>query len=144
VLKLSEVLSENEKFRIDDGYFAKVVVQTQRRIEALPHIELGEICSVFRKGIFDIKANSYAKSGVPFVRISNLRDGLIDITETVFITPEAHAAESNTALEFGDIVLSKTAYAAASFVNVSQCNVSQDTIAVRLSAAGRKRFPDQA
>ena len=140
VLKLSEVRADNEKFRVDDGYFAKLPILTQQRIEALPHVRLGEVCSVFRKGIFDIKASSYAEIGVPFVRISNLRDGLIDSKDVARITREAHEAESNTALIFGDIVLSKTAYAAASFVNVSECNVSQDTIAVRLSPSGKKRL----
>ncbi len=140
VLKLSEVREDNEKLRIDDGYFAKLPVLTQQRIEALPHIKLGGICEVFRKGIFDIKADSYTESGVPFVRITNLRDGLIDPSDLAFITPTAHAAESNTALKFGDIVLSKTAYAAASFVNLPECNVSQDTIAAKLSPDGRKKF----
>lgn len=140
VLKLSDVRTDNEKFRVDDGYFAKLPVLTQRRVEALPHLLFGNACSVFRKGIFDIKADSYSETGVPFVRIGNLRHGLIDSRDIAFITPETHAAEANTALKFGDIVLSKTAYAAASFVNVQQCNVSQDTIAVRLSATGSKQF----
>lgn len=137
---MSEVRTDNEKFRVDDGYFAKLPVLTQQRIEALPHLRIGAACSVFRKGIFDIKANSYAETGVPFVRIGNLHDSLIDTKDIAYITPAAHAAESKTALVFGDIVISKTAYAAASFVNVPQCNVSQDTIAVRLSPTGRKQL----
>lgn len=92
----------------------------------------GEAASVFRKGIFDIKADSYVDDGVPFVRISNLKNGLINDTDIAYITEEAHRKEQNTALVYGDIVLSKTAYAAASFVNLSRCNVSQDTVAVRI------------
>lgn len=140
ILKLSEVRTDNEKFRVDDGYFAKLPVLTQERVEALPHIRLGAACSVFRKGIFDIKANSYAESGIPFVRIGDLHDGLIDTKDLAFITPAAHAAESKTVLRYGDMVLSKTAYASASFVNLTECNVSQDTIAARLSPAGRKQL----
>ena len=133
------VIANVEK-RLDDGYFAKLPVLTQRRIEALPHMKFGDICEVFRKGIFDIKADSYTETGVPFVRITNLRDGLIDRSDLAFITPAAHATENNTALKFGDIVLSKTAYAAASFVNLPECNVSQDTIAAKLSPDGHKKF----
>lgn len=140
VLKLSDVREDNEKFRVDDGYFAKLPVLTQRRIEALKHVRLGKVCEVFRKGIFDIKASSYADTGVPFVRITNLRDGLIDKKDIAYITPAAHAMENKTALRFGDIVLAKTAYAAASFVNLPECNVSQDTIAVQLSPSGRKQL----
>jgi restriction endonuclease S subunit len=103
-------------------------------------MRLGAVCSVFRKGIFDIKASSYAEVGVPFVRIGNIRNGLIDSNDIALITPEAHTAEGNTALKFGDIVLSKTAYAAAAFVNLPDCNVSQDTIAIKLSSYGLKQF----
>lgn len=140
VLKLSEVQSDNDKFRIDDGYFAKLPVETQRLIEAMPHARLGDLCAVFRKGIFDIKAETYAESGVPFVRIGNLRNGLVDDAELAYITPEAHMREGATALRYGDIVLSKTAYAAASFVNFPECNVSQDTIAARFSTGGAHAF----
>jgi type I restriction enzyme, S subunit len=140
ILKLSAVLADNEKFRIDDGYFAKLPVETQRRIEAMSYSRLGELCSVFRKGIFDIKAETYAESGVPFVRIGNLRHGLIDDAGLAYITRERHRAEKATALRYGDLVLSKTAYAAASFVNLAECNVSQDTIAVRLSSDGAEAF----
>jgi restriction endonuclease S subunit len=140
VLRLSEVGTNNDKFRIDAGYFAKLPVLTEGRIEALPHMRLGAVCSVFRKGLFDIKASSYAEVGVPFVRIGNIRNGLIDSNDIALITPKSHAAEGNTALKFGDIVLSKTAYAAAAFVNLPDCNVSQDTIALRLSSYGRTQF----
>jgi type I restriction enzyme M protein len=69
-----------------------------------------------------------------------LRGGLIDSSDIAHISSEAHRAESKTALVFGDLVLSKTAYPAASFVNLDRCNVSQDTIAVRLSGEGKKEF----
>jgi hypothetical protein len=140
VLKLIEVCADNEKFRIDDGYFSKSAVLTQKHIESLPHIRFGDACSVFRKGIFDIKSSSYADEGVPFVRIGDLRDGLVDTNNIARISIESHAKENKTALVFGDIVLSKTAYAAASFVNLPDCNVSQDTIAVRLSPNGKKKL----
>jgi restriction endonuclease S subunit len=140
VQKLSEIRNDNEKFRIDPGYFAKLPVLTAKIIESIPHLRLGDASAVFRKGIFDIKADSYTENGVPFVRIGNLHDGLIDSKGIAFISPEMHAAENETALDFGDIVLSKTGYAAAAFVNLLQCNVSQDTIAVRLSSSGRKQF----
>ena len=92
---MSDVRADNEKFRVDDCYFAKLPVLTQQRIEALPHLRLGAACSVFRKGIFDIKANSYAETGVPFVRIGDLRDGLIDTKGIACITPAPESRSSN-------------------------------------------------
>ncbi len=139
-MRLSEVSRENEKLRIDDTFFNKLAVLTQRRVEAMPHVQLGEIASVVRKGIFDINADAYTETGVPFVRITNLQSGLISTDDIAFIPPAIHQAEYKTALFRGDIILSKTAYAAASWVNLDECNTSQDTVAVRLSSIGRKRL----
>jgi hypothetical protein len=141
ILKLSQVRDDNEKLRIDDGFFSKLAVFTQQRIEEIDHVRLGEACSVFRKGIFDIKADSYVERGVPFVRIGDLKGGLIDDSDLAYITEEAHARESNTALCFGDVILSKTAYPAAALVNVPRCNVSQDTIAVQFDDKWKKKLP---
>jgi hypothetical protein len=110
----------------------------------MPHERLGGIASTVRKGIFDINASAYTETGVPFVRITNLRGGLIAADDIVFIPRTIHAAESKTALQRGDVVLSKTAYPAASWVNLDECNVSQDTIAVKLTAAATKKLRSAA
>lgn len=142
VLKLSEVLHENGKARIDSGFFSKAAIAAERRIEGLPNAKLGEITSTFRKGIFDIKADTYveANEGVQFVRIGDLKAGLIRKATTAWISHFAHEAEKKTALKYGDLILSKTAYPAAAFVNIGECNASQDTVAVRLSAEGKRDF----
>lgn len=139
-LRLSEVTHDNEKLRIDDTFFNKLAVLTQRRVEAMPHKRLGNISSVVRKGIFDINADAYTETGVPFVRITNLQSGLISKDDLAHIPPTIHATEHKTALFRGDIVLSKTAYPAAAWVNLEECNTSQDTVAVRLSGEGRKQL----
>ena len=97
---------------------------------------------MFRKGIFDIRASTYvnAGEGVPFVRIGDLNTGLIDRESTAWISESAHKREAKTALKFGDLVLSKTAYPAAALVTLKECNVSQDIIAVRLNPLGRRHF----
>lgn len=142
ILKLSGIAHENEKLRIDSAYFSKEALSTEELIARFPSgfTTLGEISSCFRKGIFDIKADTYTETGVPFVRISNLRNGLIDVTDIACISEEAHAGENKTALVFGDLILSKTAYPTASFVNLDRCNVSQDTIAFRLSPTWEERL----
>ena len=81
-------------------------------------MKLGEITSVLRKGIFDIKADTYAEpgEGVPFIRIADLRNGIIDENSTARITEEAHLKEIATALAFEDLAISKTAYPAAALM----------------------------
>lgn len=142
IVNLSTLRTENPKQRIDSQYFGHAALAANAAIESKPFVRFGSIAQVFRKGIFDIKADSYTEygDGVPFVRISDLRDGLINSETTEWISADAHILENKTALEFSDIILSKTAYPAAAFVNVTECNVSQDTIAVKLSKGAKSEF----
>lgn len=136
ILPLSDVLVENAKTRIDSAYFAKAAVRAEHLLKALPNDSFGNLASVFRKGIFDIKADTYVSpgEGIPFIRITDIKTGMIQKHSTAWIDQAAHNVEANTALHSGDLVLSKTAYPAASLVTLPECNVSQDTIAVRLTA----------
>ena len=142
VISLSELRAGNPKQRMDSQYFGHAALAATAAIEAKPFVRLGSIVDVFRKGIFDIKAESYTEQGdgVPFVRIGDLRDGLINAATTEWISAEAHELEKKTALKFADIIISKTAYPAAAFVNVAECNTSQDTIAVKLSKTAQSHF----
>jgi hypothetical protein len=142
ILSLSDVLEQNNEVRIDSGYFSRAAIEAESRVDLLPNDPLGELASVFRKGIFDIKADTYVDpgEGVPFIRISDLKTGMIQKHSTAWIDHAAHAAETKTALRFGDLVLSKTAYPAAAMVNLPECNVSQDTIAVRLTAEAKRNY----
>jgi type I restriction enzyme, S subunit len=142
ILPLSEVGEENSKIRIDSGYFTKAALIAEALVEALPNDPLGDLSATFRKGIFDIKADTYVEpgEGVPFIRITDIKTGMIQRHSTAWIDHAAHSREAKTALNSGDLVLSKTAYPAAAIVNVPDCNVSQDTIAVRLSTDGKRHY----
>jgi type I restriction enzyme S subunit len=142
ILSLKNVLEENGKARIDNAYFTKAAIEAERLVETLPNDTLGALSSVFRKGIFDIKADTYVDpgEGVPFIRITDIKTGMIQKHSTAWIDHAVHAIEAKTALQFGDLVLSKTAYPAASMVNVPECNVSQDTIAIKLTPAAKREY----
>ena len=142
VLSVNKVTSDSSKIRIDSGYFSRKAIAAEKIIDHLPNHRLDEITSIFRKGIFDIKADTYVDidNGVPFIRIGDLKAGLIQKDSTAWISESAHQREAMTALKFGDLVMSKTAYPAASMVNLKECNVSQDIIAARLNSFGREHF----
>ena len=142
ILPLSSVKEENEKIRLDSGYFDKQALHAVGLLDGKATEKLGAISSTMRKGIFDIKADTYVEEGegVPFVRIGDMKGGLIEAASTAWISQDAHTREAKTKLNFGDIALSKTAYPAASFINLKECNVSQDVVAVKLSKDGAKRF----
>lgn len=141
-IMLSEVRSASDKLRIDSAYFAKAMLEADQTIRDFPsgYDDLGALFDRFAKGIFDINADTYVEEGIPFLRIQNLKDGLIDERGMVFIPEQAHSTEKKTELRSGDIVLSKTAYPAASLVTLDRCNTSQDTIATRLSVYGSDRY----
>ena len=145
-LRLSEVRQENEKLRLDSGYFAKPMLAADAIARAYPSgcDDLGMLFSRFVKGIFDINASSYSDEGVPFLRILNLKNGVLDEGTLTFIPEAVHEQEIKTALKRGDIVLSKTAYPAASLVTVDRCNTSQDTIATTLSTYGLSTYRAEA
>jgi type I restriction enzyme S subunit len=142
IIPLSSVQAENSKVRIDSGFFTKAALLAESLVEDLPNDPLGDLTSTFRKGIFDIKADTYVDpgEGVPFIRITDIKTGTIQKQSTAWIDHAAHEQEAKTALRFGDLVLSKTAYPAAAMVNLPECNVSQDTIAVRLSPDGQRQY----
>ena len=129
IVKRSAVVGN---FRIDAECYRRQYVLTKQKMLALKSTTLGKEVSKYCKGIFDIKAESYSNSGIPFVRIGDLKDCMIDSTNIVYIPESKHQENHKTALRKGDIILSKTAYPAASYVNLKECNTSQDTIAVRL------------
>lgn len=145
-LMLAEIQKDNEKLRIDSGYFAKPMLEADKKVRDFPNgfDDLGILFDRFVKGIFDINADSYVEIGIPFVRIQNLKNGLIDERNIAFIPEHIHTLEKKTELHRGDIVLSKTAYPAASLFTLTRGNTSQDTIATTLSEYGRTSYCAQA
>ena len=138
-LEISEVrLSELDSYqRIDAELYNKNYTCFKAAIKTIPYTTFEEECSVIKKGIFDIKSSCYSNSGIPFVRISNLKNMTIDTSDIVYIPLEEHNKNFKTELRRGDVVLSKTAIAAASIVNLDCCNVSQDTVAIKLKPSSK-------
>jgi Restriction endonuclease S subunits len=133
-LKLSEI--ENG-LRIDAELYKKELVFFEQKIKTLQYSTLGEEVRLIKKGIFDIKAECYSDTGIPFVRISNLKNCVIDTSDIVYIPEEENFKNLSTCLKRDDIILSKTANAAASLVNLEICNTSQDTVAIKLKDNSR-------
>ena len=133
-LEVSEVwLSELDIYkRVDAELYNKNFALFKTAIKHISYTNFSNECLVIKKGIFDIKSNCYCGSGIPFVRISNLKNMVIDTSEIVYISDEENRRNYKTELSKGDIILSKTAIAVASIVNLEKCNVSQDTIAIKL------------
>lgn len=141
-LEATEVrLSKLEYFRIDAELYDRTYLSYRRKIEALQYTTLQKECKVVRKGIFNVNAGNFSDSGVPFVRISNLKGMKINTTDIVCIPRAIHDDNHKTALVRNDIILSKTAIPAASIVSIDECNTSQDTVAVKLALNSKLNSP---
>ncbi len=145
-LLLSQVRRCNEKLRIDSGYFSKPILKSELLIRAYANgfDDLGLLFSRFVKGIFEINSDAYVEQGIPFLRILNLRNSTISEGNLAFIPETLHQSEKKTELLRGDVVLSKTAYPAASLVTLDKCNTSQDTIATTFSDYGKLHYLPEA
>lgn len=65
------------------------------------------MCNFIKKGIFDISPDYYAKTGIPFIRTTEIKDPNIDFNSTVFLEEKIHDANNNTELKPYDIVFTK-------------------------------------
>lgn len=71
------------------------------------HKKISEYSKFIKKGIFDLKAERYQTSGIPFLRISNLKYFELGTEDLVYICEEDNKANSKTILKHGDIAFSK-------------------------------------
>ena len=133
-LECSEVLLSKleEGYRVDAELYQKKYVKLNEFAEIHDHTFFINESDIVKKGIFSISASCYSNDGVPFIRISNLKNMFISTEDLVLIPEDENNKHADTELHEGDIILSKTGSPAASYVDIPKCNVSQDTVAIRL------------
>lgn len=129
--------------RIDPEFYQSKYTEIYKPLNKMDTINLGDIINKCKKGIFDIKAEKYTSSGIPFVRISNLKNGIIDDTNLAFIPQDIHNKEITTEFHENDFALSKTAIPAASLIPFTKCNISQDIIGISLKNSTNVRLNEQ-
>ena len=133
-LEIGEVTLKELVARWDAEFYTGKFARYCRLMKLRGCTNFGQEAKKVVKGAFDITADQYRSSGVPFVRIANLGGMKVDSSELAYIDEETHAQYLASELHRGDILLSKTAYAAASIVTMDKCNSSQDTIAISLKS----------
>ncbi len=133
-LECAEVSLSNLEagYRFDSELYQKQYVVLNQFAKEHECTTFSKEASLVSKGIFNISASCYAEVGVPFVRISNIDKMLISQEDIVYIPEHEHIKHEKTRLVKGDIILSKTGGPAAAYVDMKECNVSQDTVAIKL------------
>ena len=149
--QLSSEMDKNKVFlvnrselegRLDPNYYLPKYLETESKLKNLKHKKLADFCIKIKKGIFYILASEYVNEGIPFIRISNLKNGTITKNKLTFITAKKHEENSNTEFNSGDLLLSKTASLAISTIpkNFPFCNISQDIIGIKLRQGINSEF----
>ena len=90
------------------------------------------------KGIFDLGPEYYVDDGIPYIRISEIKNNMIDFKSGKFISVEKNKEFPTTELHPGDIVLSKLGTKRFSKQiaiipnSIPRCNLSQSLIGIKL------------
>jgi hypothetical protein len=130
--KLKDITS----FRFDAEFFHPEVLLYEERINKLHGKTVKEYGCEVVSGPFgsSLRSESYLASGIPFIRISDLKDFLIDDNKLTYISEEDHARLSSSRLQVGDLVLSKVGnIGVVSIVTdqIGECNISENNIGIR-------------
>jgi restriction endonuclease S subunit len=133
IVKLSEL--EGAK-RIDAEYYQPEYVMLKEVLEKLNYDKVKNLSFFVKKGIFDISPNLYTSKGIPFIRVQNIRKGLLEETELIFISPETHQLEIKTEIRSYDLVLSKVGTIGEVSIipsKFAKANFSQNVIGIKIN-----------
>jgi len=77
----------------------------------------------------------YVEKGVPYLRVQNIKEFEIDLTDVKYISEESHKKLKRSQLKPDDIVLTITGRVGTAAVvpkNLGECNASQEIVRIRL------------
>ena len=103
-------LKNTKSFRLDAEYYHPESIRYEQKIVNTLHGQsVKEYGCTVVSGPFgsSLKSEAYLNSGIPFIRISDLRDLLISDDNLVYISKDDNNRLSSSKLKVGDIVLSK-------------------------------------
>lgn len=103
IADLREVASNR---RMDADYYQTPFLQMNDHLSCFNHIELGAIAKI-TKGI-EVGSTAYKESGVPFLRVSNIKEMGIDVGPSdKFISQELFSRLSSFSPQVGEVLLTK-------------------------------------
>ena len=127
------------KDRLDAEYYRPEFIENEKTLRTLsksPDIQLSilrKVTKKIKKGIFYILAEEYKEEGVPFLRVTNLKNLFIYKADLAYISEEKNIEEKKTSLRSGDIVISKSGTLGLVSIipqDIQKCNISQDIIGI--------------
>ncbi len=127
-----------KSFRLDAEYYHPSAIEYEKKIvQVFNGQSIRSIGCKVVSGPFgsSLKSESYLNKGIPFIRISDLRNFLISNKKLIYISEENNKRLSSSMLNVGDIVLSKVANIGVTSIVTSDigiCNISENNIGIRM------------
>jgi len=139
-VSISELIKED---RWEAKYYHPKYIRALETIKRFPCRKLNDLSIKVKKGIFDLSPDEYKKQGIPFIRISNIKNLTIDEYDLVCISDNIHKMHPATTLKPKDLVFSKigTLGKLAQIPSYMQeVNISQNIIGVSLKDEFDKNY----
>lgn len=91
-VKLSYVCNHTDVLRLDSGYYSKEYLRGENLLDTHVSLMIKDICTSIRSfGAYSLNNFvEYIDSGIPFVRGVNLKNGVIDFSDILYISQEAN------------------------------------------------------
>lgn len=107
ILKLSDVLSENQSFRLDSGYFDKCALAVVEKIKEKTWKHLESLTSQIESfGAYALMNDvSYCEEGIPFLRCVNIKNGYAHFDDVLYIDETAHKILAKSEVRPGMVLL---------------------------------------
>jgi restriction endonuclease S subunit len=107
-VKLSEVKTSSDIFRVDSFFFAKEFLNDKQALLGMKSCDLISVCDDLRSfGAYSLNNDvTYQDSGIPFVRCVNMRNGFIDFSDLLYINEQANELLRKSAIKLNTVLLS--------------------------------------
>ena len=107
-LSLSEITHENIALRVDSEYFKKAGIVADELVRSRKWAHLRELASRVQSfGAYSLcNQVVYLESGIPFLRCVNIKQGIVDFNEVLYINNEANKLLWKSAVKPGMVLLS--------------------------------------
>ncbi|GAL73401.1 restriction endonuclease subunit S [Jejuia pallidilutea] len=136
----SREIAESGRFDVKYFYLGEILDKILKNFDVSPLINYTKF---IKKGIFDLNSRFYRTSGIPFIRISNLKSFSIDESSMVYIPLKNHQKEIKTKLVPGDLALSKVGKYLGKIGQIplryDEVNISQNIVGVSFDCSDEVR-----
>ncbi|MDO9028686.1 MAG: restriction endonuclease subunit S, partial [Candidatus Roizmanbacteria bacterium] len=119
--------SLNAKDRIDADYFQPKYEQLTEKLKLFKVNKLEDYISNYSTG-FTFKSDNYLDEGIPLIRINNIKKGLIDLSDTAYLSEKDFLLSPKDEAKAGNIVLSMSGSIGSAAIipsEIPKCSVNQ-------------------